>query len=73
MLSLDRSTDKDARHGREMVGVLGGEILALASLAAMLLDFGMALKVVGQAVGNNGTLLHHSDVCGNVAIDFMDE
>lgn len=70
---VDGLVDKDAGEGREMVGILGGEILAGAATAAMALNFGMTLQVVGETFGNNRSLLDNLHMLRLVAVDFVDK
>ncbi len=72
-MGIDRLVDKDARQGGEMVGILGRVIVAGAAAAAMSLYLGMALQVVGKAVGNDGTLLDDVHALGHVFVDLVDE
>lgn len=65
--------DKYACQRREVLGILGSVIAACAALTAVTLNLRMALQVVGQAVGDNGTLLDDIHVTGHVAVDFVDE
>lgn len=65
--------DEDAGQGGEVVGVLGGKILAGATAAAMALDFRVALQVVGQTVGDNGSLLDDVQPLWLVMVDFVDK
>ena len=70
---VDGFVDEDAGQGGEVVGVLGGEVLASAALTAMALDFGMTSQVVSQALGDNGTLLDDVHALWHVLIDFMNQ
>ena len=56
-----------------MVGILSGEVLAGAAAAAMALDFGMPLQIVGKTVGNDRSLLNHVHTFGLETVDFIDE
>lgn len=70
---VDGFVDKHAGQGGEMVGILGREILARTTAAAVMLNLRMALQVVGKAVGDNGTLLDDIHALGHVLIDFINE
>ena len=56
-----------------MVRILGSEVLAGATAAAVPFNFRMALQVVGQAVGDYRALLYHVQSLWLVKVDFVDE
>ena len=70
-LGIDGLVDKYAGQGREMVGILGGEVAAGAPSAAVALDFGMASQVVGQAVGYDRPLLDDVHALWPVLVDLV--
>ena len=72
-VGVDALVDEHAGQRGEVVGVLGGEVLAGAAAAAVALDFGMPLQVISQAVGNDGPLLDDVEPLRLVAVDFIDE
>ena len=65
--------NEDAGQGGEVVGVFGSEVAAGASLAAVSLNLGMTLQVVGQTVGHDGTLLDDVHALRHVLVDFVNE
>jgi len=58
----------------EGVGIVGGEEEALPVAGEELLDVGVSLEVIGEALGDMGTLVEEGDVGGReVLLDFGDE
>ena len=57
----------------ELVGVFGGEVAGGGVLGAALLDFGMASKVIGEALGNVFALGDDADACWEVFQDLRHE
>ena len=72
-MSVDGFVDKYAGQWGEVVRIFGCVVVTCAAMAAVSLYFGMALQVVGEAVGNDGALLDNAYALRFVAVDFVDE
>ena len=72
-MGVDGFVDKDAGKGGEVVWIFGRKITASPATAAMTLNFGMAVQVIGKAFGHNGTLLDDFDTIGCVLAYFINE
>ena len=69
----DGAVEEDGRHAAEAVGIFGGKVADSTAAAEPLLHFGMAVQVVGEAVGHDAPLFHDGYAGGHVLTYLVDK